>query len=191
MTHIQTQAARQRYLDYGISEVEVWADEDERRCDVCGKLHLKRFGIYEKMPIPAHPRCRCCIVPVVDNEKEVAIRVSAGYNDEKPCFKDNVIFSKNEDCKQAIREPTTNFVTRDFNNPESLYGDVVDLIEPLEGYYDIKAHGLYHSIKIYDTPINAKTLAKILAKRKDYETGKPIRLLCCFTGEEHNGRCFA
>lgn len=76
MTHIQTQAARQRYLDYGISEVEVWADEDERRCDVCGKLHLKRFSIYEKMPIPAHPRCRCCIVPVVeDSEPEPQVEI--------------------------------------------------------------------------------------------------------------------
>ncbi|MBQ8763134.1 MAG: minor capsid protein [Clostridia bacterium] len=37
--HIQTQAAKQRYTDYGIQEVEVWADEDERRCEVCGKLH--------------------------------------------------------------------------------------------------------------------------------------------------------
>lgn len=68
MAHIQTQAARQRYLDMGVSEVEVWADEDERRCDVCGDLHQKRFGIYEPMPIPAHPRCRCCIIPVVEIE---------------------------------------------------------------------------------------------------------------------------
>lgn len=66
MAHIQTQAARQRYLDTGISEVEVWADEDERRCDICGDLHLKRFSIYDVMPIPAHPRCRCCIIPVVE-----------------------------------------------------------------------------------------------------------------------------
>ena len=66
MAHIQTQAARQRYLDTGISEVEVWADEDERRCDICGDLHLKRFSIHDVMPIPAHPRCRCCIIPVVE-----------------------------------------------------------------------------------------------------------------------------
>jgi SPP1 gp7 family putative phage head morphogenesis protein len=66
IAHIQTQAAQQRYKDYGIQEVEVWADEDERRCDVCGKLHQKRFPSNSQMPIPAHPRCRCCVIPVVE-----------------------------------------------------------------------------------------------------------------------------
>ena len=66
IAHIQTQAAQQRYKDYGITEVEVWADEDERRCDVCGKLHQKRFPSNSQMPIPAHPRCRCCVIPVVE-----------------------------------------------------------------------------------------------------------------------------
>lgn len=66
LAHIQTQAAQKRYTDYGIKEMEVWADEDERRCEVCGKLHQKRFPIGAVPPIPAHPRCRCCIVPVVE-----------------------------------------------------------------------------------------------------------------------------
>lgn len=66
MAHIQTIAARQRYLDAGISEVEVWASKDERRCEICGDLHLKRYAIYDVMPIPAHSNCRCCIIPVVE-----------------------------------------------------------------------------------------------------------------------------
>lgn len=66
MAHIQTEAAKQRYLDAGLKEVEVWADYDERRCKVCGNLHKKRFPIGGTMPIPAHPRCRCCIIPVVE-----------------------------------------------------------------------------------------------------------------------------
>jgi SPP1 gp7 family putative phage head morphogenesis protein len=66
MAHIQTQAARQRYLDAGLQEVEVWASKDERRCEVCGKLHKKKYPIGGKMPVPAHPKCRCCILPVVD-----------------------------------------------------------------------------------------------------------------------------
>lgn len=70
VAHIQTQAAVKRYEDYGITEVEIWADEDERRCDVCGKLHKKRFPVGANIPIPAHPRCRCCIVPVVEDGKE-------------------------------------------------------------------------------------------------------------------------
>ena len=66
VAHIQTQAAQQRYKDYGVQEFEVWADEDERRCEVCGKLHQTRYPMGAAVPIPAHPRCRCCIVPVVD-----------------------------------------------------------------------------------------------------------------------------
>ncbi len=69
IAHIQTQEAKQRYTDYGITEVEVLADADERRCEVCGKLHGKRFKLTETMPVPAHPRCRCCVIPVVDSGK--------------------------------------------------------------------------------------------------------------------------
>ena len=66
LAHIQTQASQQRYRDYGIQQVEVLADKDERRCEVCGKLHGKRYNINDVMPVPAHPRCRCCMIPVID-----------------------------------------------------------------------------------------------------------------------------
>lgn len=66
LAHIQTQAARQRYEDTGIERVQIWADKDERRCEVCAKLHEKIYPVGAQIPIPAHPRCRCCIVPVVD-----------------------------------------------------------------------------------------------------------------------------
>lgn len=68
MAHIQTEAARQRYEDYGIREVMVWADKDERRCEVCGELHMKKYPVGAAIPIPAHPNCRCCIIPVVDED---------------------------------------------------------------------------------------------------------------------------
>ena len=66
VAHIQTQAAKQRYTDYGIEQVEIWADPDERRCEVCGELHQKKYSVNDALPIPAHPRCRCCVVPVVN-----------------------------------------------------------------------------------------------------------------------------
>lgn len=73
MAHIQTQAAQQRYKDSGIQEVEVWADKDERRCEVCGKLHEKRYPINGVMPVPAHPRCRCTIIPVVQPNNQLMV----------------------------------------------------------------------------------------------------------------------
>lgn len=66
MSHIQNQAARQRYEDIGVREMEVWASKDERRCKICGKLHKTRYPIGSTVPIPAHPRCRCTILPVIE-----------------------------------------------------------------------------------------------------------------------------
>ena len=65
LAHVQTQAAQQRYKDYGIEQMEVWVDEDERTCPICSKLEGKKYGINDKMPVPVHPRCRCCMIPVV------------------------------------------------------------------------------------------------------------------------------
>lgn len=66
LAHIQTQAAQQRYKDYGITEYEFYADPDERTCEVCGKLHGKRFPISSAPKVPQHVNCRCTILPVVD-----------------------------------------------------------------------------------------------------------------------------
>jgi SPP1 gp7 family putative phage head morphogenesis protein len=65
IAHIQSQAAKQRYQDYGIQEVQFWADPDERTCEVCGALHKKIYPVGAAVPVPAHPRCRCCIIPVI------------------------------------------------------------------------------------------------------------------------------
>lgn len=66
VAHIQTQAAKKRYEDYGVKQVQFWADPDERTCDICGKLHKKIYLVGESVPIPAHPRCRCCVLPVIE-----------------------------------------------------------------------------------------------------------------------------
>lgn len=73
MAHIQTQAAKQRYEDYGLTEYEILGNDD----DSCGnhgvdchELNGKRFKYAEmvvgKNAPPFHPNCKCCIVPVVD-----------------------------------------------------------------------------------------------------------------------------
>lgn len=75
MAHIQTQAALERYKRAGITEVEILADADERRCEVCAELHRKRYPIDGKIPVPAHPRCRCCIKPVVKKEEFEQLKI--------------------------------------------------------------------------------------------------------------------
>lgn len=66
MAHIQTQAAQKRYQDYGIQEVEVYVDEDERTCKVCAKHEGEKYPINAQMPVPFHPRCRCAMIPVIN-----------------------------------------------------------------------------------------------------------------------------
>jgi SPP1 gp7 family putative phage head morphogenesis protein len=68
-SHIQNEAARKRYKDSGVKQVEVWADPDERTCDICGKMHEKKFNVNGVVPVPAHPRCRCRIIPVIETEQ--------------------------------------------------------------------------------------------------------------------------
>lgn len=66
LAHIQVQAAQKRFEDYGIEKVRVWASKDERQCEVCGKLHNTIHFVSEPLPIPAHPKCRCSVIAVVD-----------------------------------------------------------------------------------------------------------------------------
>ena len=66
MAHIQTQAAQQRYRDYGIQEVEVFVDEDAKTCKICAAHEGEKHPINAQMPVPFHPRCRCCMLPVIN-----------------------------------------------------------------------------------------------------------------------------
>lgn len=66
LAHIQTEAAKKRYEDYGIQYIEVLVDADDRTCDKCKALIGKKFPIHAAPPLPVHPNERCAIVPVVD-----------------------------------------------------------------------------------------------------------------------------
>ena len=70
LAHIQTQAAQQRYKDYGLQEVEVLIERDSRTCPICIEHNGKKYPIEAQMPVPFHPRCRCCVIPVVKIPKE-------------------------------------------------------------------------------------------------------------------------
>lgn len=68
IAHIQTEATKQRYQDYGIERVQFWADPDERTCPDCGALHKKIYPATAQVPLPLHPNCRCALVPVIEDE---------------------------------------------------------------------------------------------------------------------------
>ena len=72
VAHIQTQAAKQRYQDYGLKYYEILGNDD----DTCGNHSVdchnmdgKKF-LYTEMVAgvnapPFHPNCKCSIIPVV------------------------------------------------------------------------------------------------------------------------------
>lgn len=70
MAHIQTQAAKQRYQDAGLTKYEfLGRDEHDIGCK-CKQLNGKQFYFGEMMEgvnaPPMHPNCRCGIIPVVE-----------------------------------------------------------------------------------------------------------------------------
>lgn len=66
VAHIQTEAAKKRYQDYGIEYVEVLVDPDDRTCELCKALKGKKFPTSATPPLPVHPNERCCLVPVIN-----------------------------------------------------------------------------------------------------------------------------
>lgn len=73
LAHIQTQAAKQRYEDAGLTYYEILGNEDNTcggTAANCHQLHGKKFKYSEmttgKNAPPFHPNCKCCIIPVVE-----------------------------------------------------------------------------------------------------------------------------
>lgn len=66
IAHIQTEAAQQRYKDYGIDKVQFWAEKDAKQCDECEKLHKTVYDVGTTGLVPRHPRCRCCLIPYIE-----------------------------------------------------------------------------------------------------------------------------
>ena len=58
-----------QYRTADVEKVQWWAAIDDRTCDVCGDFggyHGKIFDIDKAPECPAHPRCRCVLLPVID-----------------------------------------------------------------------------------------------------------------------------
>lgn len=73
VAHIQTQAAKKRYEDYGLKYYEILGNEDDscgNHSVDCHKMDGKKFLYAEMVPgvnaPPFHPNCRCAIIPVVE-----------------------------------------------------------------------------------------------------------------------------
>lgn len=83
------------HMQVGVQKLEWLTMEDERMCPVCGELDGKQFDIDHLPNIPAHPQCRCALLPawpldVFDPEPTadpLAVSISADpdvYKDYNP-----------------------------------------------------------------------------------------------------------
>lgn len=68
--HYLNESAFKGYEDAGCEEVELWAAEDERTCEICGAKHGTKYKIKDRPTLPLHANCRCTYLPVVDLDKK-------------------------------------------------------------------------------------------------------------------------
>ena len=55
-----------RYSQAGVRRVRWLTGLDERACEECESLHGNEYEIGSEPAIPAHPRCRCTVIPVIE-----------------------------------------------------------------------------------------------------------------------------
>lgn len=86
ITHIETQAALDRYKAYGSKQVQILVDADDRTCDSCAGKQKQFVNIDEAEPgvnvPPFHPNCRCCVIPVVKTAEEEKQEAIARVNED-------------------------------------------------------------------------------------------------------------
>ena len=63
-SHINNAAAVQRYKDYGITKIQVLADEAE--CDDCASEDGEIYDV-DECPVPFHPNCTCAVIPYIED----------------------------------------------------------------------------------------------------------------------------
>lgn len=60
------QAAIATYKEHHVKEVEWLAAQDDRICEECMERDGKTYPINNPPDIPAHPNCRCAVLPVIE-----------------------------------------------------------------------------------------------------------------------------
>lgn len=74
LCHIQTESTLQKYKDAGLTQYRFLTARDERVCEECGPLDNQVFDLasiqYGVNAPPIHPRCRCCVLGVVNIKQE-------------------------------------------------------------------------------------------------------------------------
>lgn len=103
--------------------------------------------------------------------------------------------TKRRDVKMAMECERAMFVSQNTGDAKR-NAENADLVRNFSkvkqaGAYDVKCHGSSTSVECFNSEIDARTLARIVRGRKDYDGGD-VRLLACSTGKiDDDGNCIA
>lgn len=103
--------------------------------------------------------------------------------------------TKRRDVKMAMECEKAMFVSQNTgdakrNAENAILARNFSKVRPA-GAYDVKCHGSSTSVKCFNSEIDAKTLARVIRGRNDYDGGD-VRLLACSTGKiDGKGSCIA
>lgn len=65
-SHVFNEASIERYASAGVQQVEIFVEAD--CCEECSELAAGSYNINETLILPVHPNCRCCNIPVIEEE---------------------------------------------------------------------------------------------------------------------------
>ena len=151
-SYVQNQTAAQSYRDAGCTDYEILTASDRRTCRRCAAQNGRRYPFTamqagENAP-PFHPNCRCTILPVVGEDKQLAKKAGPeelGFAVAK-AGESGIIKVKNSDLPNGLPIKGTPNSTVDKTDDSGvtlqrrLYGeDGLALTD-----YDVSDHGLPH-----------------------------------------------
>jgi len=129
--HYLNESAFKGYEDAGCEEVQLWAAEDERTCDICGAKHGKTYKLKDRPILPLHTLCRCTYLPIVDDNKRVK-----AINKDSEEIKFNLSNMKEESKAKLIENIKK--LTLEYNtNLKTVISDKSQLKPGVRGWVDI------------------------------------------------------
>lgn len=67
--HAMNQGQIETYKENGYEKLEWVATMDDKTSDICRKRNGKTYSVDSLPDIPAHPNCRCTLVPIIDTDE--------------------------------------------------------------------------------------------------------------------------
>lgn len=192
-------SAKLGYEKAGIKEVQWWAAEDERTCEICGANHGKEYDIDKTPILPCHPGCRCTWLPVVDKsvskiDEKVSEVINKARKIEPSITRDLKSIVKNIgtkleglDFRKKTQQSLTRKVISEMNSGKSLedalnrmydnvrYTNVSTVDKMTDDYHKIiealedKGYNIVRVKNTFNQPVSYKGINAVLENPNGYK----------------------